>query len=1212
MVPDEKGAAAEPPLSLSTSLSLLVLRRGEDTPKLGPKVSAALALQFSLRAVNQRDFGNLSSPAVREASAALPTGTVTFLFTDIEGSTRLLKNLGRDRYGDVLALHNRLLRAAFSDTGGAEIDTKGDSFFVVFHSAGSAVEAAAAGQRALAEQEWAEGVAVRVRMGLHTGEASVGTDGYVGLAVHQAARIGDAGHGGQVLLSSTTANLIRSELAGGLGLRDLGETTLPDIDRPERLYQLEIEGVPGEFPPLSTREKEKAKPRMPRRRAEVPVATTPLLEREAEVAALHAVIDAASSGAGRIVAIEGRAGMGKTRLVAEARALAAQAGFEVLVARSADLEQEFAYGVVRQLFEPYLASLAPAERDETLSGTAALAERLFGDEEVTGAASGDVSFAVLHGLYWLAANIATRRPTAIVVDDLHWSDAPTMRWLSFLGRRLEGLPLLVVLGLRPPEQSVETELLTELVSDPAALVIRPTALSEPAVAAIVEEEFSCEPDPTFAAACYAATGGNPLFVRALVDALHGEGVVPRAENAARVHEIGPEPVTRAVLLRLSRLPEEARRFATAAAVLGDGSEQRNVAALAELDDRHLSTVAATWLARADLLRVSTPTVEFVHPVVRSAVYESIEPPQRLLAHRRAAELLEAARAEPERVAAHLDLVPPAGDPFVVETLRVAADRALVRGAPEVAVRYLRRALAEPPSEEKRPETLLELGLAEQRVDVAAAAQHLREALAATDQPLRHARLALELGRSLFRLNRGPEAARVLEQAIERLGEGEPELCQVLEAELINSSGFDSDVIEISKERLGRVDESDLVGGVGRAVMVSTLRYFDARRGINREAMGELAEPTMIAALIESMPSVAISCAVTALMYAELDDDLDRFFEALMEASKKRGELVTLSNLLCFRGLTLAQRGDLEGAIQDLRESDELVSYLPSQQGAIYYRSYLADVLTNRGELDEAEEALAQLGLPEEVADSGHLIFFLGARGWVRYGRRDFAGAAADWERLGRCMEAFQMWNPAVVAWRSHLALALLGLDRRDEALELAQQEVEAARTWGAPRTIGVALRVQGLAEGGAEGIESLRESLEVLKGSSAQLERARTLIELGAALRRANARAEARELLREGLDFAVRCGSSPLVEQAEAELAATGARPRRLLLSGVESLTASEKRVAKFAAEGLSNKDIAQALFVTTKTVEVHLSNVYRKLGIGSRTELPQALGGEA
>src|SRR3954467_11330636 len=517
-------------------------------------------------------------------------------------------------------------------------------------------------------------------MGLHTGEASVATDGYVGFPPHQAARIGDAGHGGQVLLSSTTANLVKHELPGGLGLRDLGRTELPDFDHPERLFQLEIEGLAGEFPALSTREREKARPRIPRRRTDVQVSSTPLLEREAEVAALKAVVDAAAAGAGRVVAIEGLAGMGKTRLVAEAGGAGAEAGCEVLVARSADLEQEFAFGVVRQLFEPLLASLQPDEREEVLSGTAGLAERLFGDEELTGAAGGDISFAVLHGLYWLAANLAARRPTAIVIDDLHWTDAPTLRWLSFLGRRLEGLPLLLVLGLRPPEVAVETELLTELISDPTVLVIRPTALSHAGVAAMVEQEFGVAPDDEFTAECLAVTGGNPLFVRALVDALHGEGLAPTAEHAHRVREIGPEPVTRAVSLRLSRLPEEARRFAAAAAVLGDGAELRDVAALAEFEDRHLAPVAGTWLPRAALLRMTPPTVEFVHPVVPAAVYESIEPPQRLLANRRAAELLDAARAEPERVAAHLDLVAPSVAPFVVDTPRVAPARAAARGA----------------------------------------------------------------------------------------------------------------------------------------------------------------------------------------------------------------------------------------------------------------------------------------------------------------------------------------------------------------------------------------------------------------------------------------------------------------------------------------------------------------------------------------------------
>ena len=241
-----------------------------------------------------------------------------------------------------------------------------------------------------------------------------------------------------------------------------------------------------------------------------------------------------------------------------------------------------------------------------------------------------------------------------------------------------------------------------------------------------------------------------------------------------------------------------------------------------------------------------------------------------------------------------------------------------------------------------------------------------------------------------------------------------------------------------------------------------------------------------------------------------------------------------------------------------------------------------------------------------------MIFFLGARGWTRLARRDFEGARADYERLGGLMESFAMRNPAVLAWRSHLALPLLALERRDEALELAREEVELARDWGAPRAIGVALRTRGVAESGAVGIATLRESLDVLETSSARLERARTLVELGAALRRSNERAEARELLRQGLEIAHRTGAQPLVEHAQTELAATGARPRRLVLSGTESLTPSERRVAEMAAENMTNKDIAQALFVTPKTVEVHLSNVYRKLGIGSRAQLGEALGAPA
>jgi YVTN family beta-propeller protein len=181
----------------------------------------------------------------------LPRGTVTFLFTDIEGSTRLLRELG-PLYGEALAEHQRILRAAFAAHGGREVDTQGDSFFVAFGRAKDAVAAAVDAQRDLAAHGWPEGGAVSVRMGLHTGEPRLGDDRYVGLGVHKAARIAAAGHGGQVLLSRTTRELVEDELPPEVTLRDLGKRRLKDLDRPEDLSQLVIEGLKGEFPRLKT------------------------------------------------------------------------------------------------------------------------------------------------------------------------------------------------------------------------------------------------------------------------------------------------------------------------------------------------------------------------------------------------------------------------------------------------------------------------------------------------------------------------------------------------------------------------------------------------------------------------------------------------------------------------------------------------------------------------------------------------------------------------------------------------------------------------------------------------------------------------------------------------------------------------------------------------------------------------------------------------
>ena len=430
-----------------------------------------------------------------------------------------------------------------------------------------------------------------------------------------------------------------------------------------------------------------------------------LLEREGELAQLGALVDAAREGAGRLVLVEGGAGIGKTRLLAAARGRGAEAGMEVLHARGGELEREFPFGIVRQLFEPTLVGVRKAERRDVLSGAAELAAPLFSGDYLTDRASAkaDPAFATLHGLFWLTSNLAARRPLVLAIDDLHWADKPSLRWLAYLVRRLEGLPVLVVACLRPADPGSEESPLAELLSDPAAFIVRPAPLSEASVALLVRERLSPEADAEFCAACFAATGGNPLLVRELVGALESERVSPTAEQAARVREIGPQGVVRSVRARLSQLPREATSLARAVAILGHDVELHHAAAVAELD-REAALEAATVLGRVDILRAELP-LGFVHPVVRAAVYSGLRPAERERGHARAAAILAETTAPVEQVASQLLLVSPSADARVVATLRESASRSLAQGAAENSVAYLRRALEEPPRAEERADVL---------------------------------------------------------------------------------------------------------------------------------------------------------------------------------------------------------------------------------------------------------------------------------------------------------------------------------------------------------------------------------------------------------------------------------------------------------------------------------------------------------------------------
>jgi tetratricopeptide (TPR) repeat protein len=589
-----------------------------------------------------------------------------------------------------------------------------------------------------------------------------------------------------------------------------------------------------------------------------------LLERDRELAALQGAVAAARVGEGRLVVIEGSAGIGKSSLLAESRAIATDAGMRVLGARAGEHEAEFAFGVVRQLFERPLADASADTRAELLDGAAALVEPLFPAVQPPPALA-DSPFAIQHGLYWLAANLAYMQPTCLIVDDLHWADGPSLHWLGYLVRRLGGLPLIVAAATRPSEQGHDPALLDELLTDPAALIVQPAPLTLPSITYLARTRLGLEPDEAFCAAVAVATGGNPLFVGALLDTIAQEQLEPTGAHAKTVLGLGPRAISRAISVRLSRLPPDSIAIARAAAILGDGSEFRHTAALAELD-LVVAGQAASNLVAVDLLRDADP-IEFFHPVVRAAVYDTIDAGSRIVMHRRAAEILTAAGAPPERAAGHLLQVAPADDAGVVRALRNAAERALASGAYATAVEYLRRALAEPPEGNERFDVLLELGLAERRIGAPDAVPRLEAAMHAATEPTRRARAGLEYGRTLFYANRLADAITVLSEASDTLGTDDPDLKERFDSEIIASARWVADYCPLAADRLAAIDEAELHGGGGSAQLLAALAVDEAVRCGSRERVTRRAQRALAMGVLQDEDAIGYQHAVNALFMA---------------------------------------------------------------------------------------------------------------------------------------------------------------------------------------------------------------------------------------------------------------------------------------------------------------------------------------------------------
>ncbi len=816
----------------------------------------------------------------------------------------------------------------------------------------------------------------------------------------------------------------------------------------------------------------------------------------------------------------------------------------------------------------------------------------------------DASFASLHGLFWLTANAASEGPLMLVVNDLHWVDRPSLRFLAYLTRRLEGLPVFLVVGLRSGEPGADPGLVSEIVQEAGALLVRPGPLSDGATRELVVARLGGNPDRAFLAACHDATGGNPLMLGQLLRSLGDDAVRPDAASAGLVHEIGPSAIARTILLRLSRLPPDAVPVAQAVAVLGESADLPGVAALAEMDERRVAAATGA-LARAEILRPERP-LGFVHPLVREVVYRDMTVGQRELLHATAARLLTASGAAPERVAAHLLLVSPRNAPDTVATLRAAAAAAVSRGAPESAMALLRRAIEEPPPAADRPQVLLELGLVESQIDAPAGTARLGEAYAALTDPVARLRAARVLAWALIFTGEPAQAAVIAREAAQATPPELADLRTWFEAIELATTFFGADVPG-GLDRLEAARGAPVGDGPGARAMASLVSIDWAQRGGSAAEAGDLAAAALEGGELLGSPDGYL-LGIGAMLTLEMGErpEADAAWETALATAHRNGSLFAISSVMMWQGLGLIRRGDLRAAEPLLRDGVEIMGRwgIASQS---YGQGYLAELRVAEGAVAEARAGLPQTSDAGDISD-GTLIM-LRARTEVLLAEGRAAEALPHAELLSARLarRGLRDITPAWIPWRSLAARAMDGLGRRDEALALLAEELALARLWGAPGPIGRDLRLMGEISRD-DGLPLLEQAVEVLAGSTARLEHALALTALGSALRRARRPSDAREPLRRALELAEACGADGLVEHARTELHATGARPRATALSGAGALTPSERRVAAMAAEGLSNRDIAEALYVTPKTVEIHLSSAYRKLGVRSRRDLPGAL----
>ncbi|TVZ91605.1 ATP-binding protein [Streptomyces sp. BK340] len=947
-----------------------------------------------------------------------------------------------------------------------------------------------------------------------------------------------------------------------------------------------------------------------------------LFERESELAAVDEALgeltglredgaEAARRPRGALLAFAGRAGIGKTTLLAEVRRRATDLGCTVLSARGGDQEQRVAFHVARQLLQPQLAGVPESELRSSLGSWYDIVGPALGLCAPTEGAPPDQQ-GLRDGLDWVLTHLAVRSaPMVLVLDDAHWADPESLRWLAAFAPRAEELPLLVVVAYRPDELPDHAESFRGLPGRAGGRPLDLEPLSAAAVARLVRETLGSHADDAFCRECWVVTAGNPFETVELTAKVHDRGLIPTETGAHLLRDLAAAVKGTGLITRLERLGTSAVRFAWACAVLGTEIHPRLGAAVAGLG--HEEAADAADALRGARILTGVETLEFVHPLIATAVYRAIPSGVRVALHGQAAWCVINDGQGPSAAARHLMETHPEGDIWVVQQLRAAAGETLRAGAPEAACSYLARALSEPPPPRDRAAVLYELGSASLLTEPATTVNHLRAALEEpiADPELRQ-NIVYRLSQVLAHSDRLAEASDTLAREIRLTEDARVRLRMVSEQFMWDAFRADEPDHPSRSRRMARL-ASSLKGRDLTERYIIGLRTWDAvQRGEPAHVALHHAERALAGGLnwAESDRGFEVPVLVAlAFMYADRPGRTEELFAAGIADFERQGwRGAHLSFAYTLLAYVRYRRGRLAEAEDFVRAGLRLAERVgPGTPAHWYAVGILIEVLLARGRVAEAAQTAddfcfgepfpAAVVFPDAQTVHGELLL---ARGLNK-------DAAAALSAAGRRLDPRGIRNPAWCPWQLHLARAESHY-APERALATALEAVERARQFGAPSTIGQALRTVAEVSSGSARVKYLEESVAHLERSPAAYELACALVALGTELRHAGRPGEAAEHLYRGLDTAVQCGADGLMDTARAELAAAGLRPRRLHSTETDTLTSRERVAATLTVHDRTEAEIATELHIDEQSVVRLLSAVYRKLGT-DRSGLGAALG---